>query len=75
MLSRWSGLIRENSNDLASLLCLESGKPRAESKGEVNYAVSFVDMYRSMQTSGHVLPAQTDTHLLLSTKEVSHSIF
>lgn len=72
MLSRWSGLIKENSTDLAVLMCLESGKPKAESKGEVNYAVSFVDMYASMQTSGHVLPAQTDTHLLLATKEVSH---
>lgn len=70
MLSRWSGLIRENSNDLATLMCLESGKPKAESKGEVNYAVSFVDMYASMQTNGHVLPAQTDTHILLATQEV-----
>lgn len=70
MLSRWSGLIRQNSDDIATLMCLESGKPKTESKGEVFYAVSFVDMYASMQTSGQVLPAQTDTHLLLATKEV-----
>eukprot|EP00752_Nemacystus_decipiens_P016504 g14753.t1 len=50
-------------------MCLESGKPKAESKGEVHYATSFVDMYASIQTSGDVLPAQTDTHLLLATKE------
>lgn len=70
VLSRWSGLIRENSNDLATIMCVESGKPKAESKGEVNYAVSFIDMYASMQTNGLVLPAQTDTHLVLATKEV-----
>lgn len=67
-------MIRENSNDLATLMCLESGKPKAESKGEVNYAVSFVDMYASMQTHGLVLPAQTDTHLFLATKEVIHLV-
>ena len=63
-------MIRENSDNLATLICLESGKPKAESEEEVDYAVSFVDMYSSMQTSGDVLPAQTDTRLLLATKEV-----
>lgn len=53
-------------------MCLESGKPKAESKGEVNYAMSFIDMYAAMQTSGLVLPPQTDNHLLLATKEVKY---
>lgn len=70
MLSRWSDLIGKNSSDLATIMCLESGKPKAESRGEVNYAMSFVDMYAAMQTSGLVLPAQTDTHLLMATKQV-----
>lgn len=70
MLSRWSELIGENSNDLATIMCLESGKPKAESKGEVNYAMSFINMYAGMQTNGMVLPQQTDSHLLMVTKEV-----
>ncbi|CAM9407446.1 unnamed protein product [Scytosiphon promiscuus] len=69
VLSRWSELIGKNSSDLATIMCLESGKPKAESKGEINYAISFIDMYAGMQTKGTVLPAQTDTHLLLATKE------
>ncbi|CAM9416916.1 unnamed protein product [Ectocarpus sp. 4 AP-2014] len=69
LLSRWSELIGENSNDLATIMCLESGKPKAESKGEVNYAMSFINMYAGMQTNGMVLPQQTDSHLLMVTKE------
>lgn len=70
MLSQWSYLISKNSTDIATIMCLESGKPKMESKGEVNYAITFINMYASMQSSGLVLPAQADDHLLLATKEV-----
>lgn len=70
MLSQWSYLISKNSTDIATIMCLESGKPKVESKGEVNYAITFINMYASMQSSGIVLPAQADDHLLLATKEV-----
>ncbi|CAM9733132.1 unnamed protein product, partial [Hapterophycus canaliculatus] len=69
VLSSWSELIGKHSSDLATIMCLESGKPKAESKGEINYAMSFIDMYAGMRTKGVVLPAQMDTHLLLATKE------
>lgn len=72
MLSRWSELISENSNDLATIMCLESGKPKAESKGEIHYAMSFINMYAGMQTNGMVLPQQTNNHLLMVTKEVGN---
>ena len=39
--------MRENAEDLAHIMTLESGKPLAESRGEVNYAVSFLDFYAS----------------------------
>ncbi|CAB9523923.1 Putative succinate-semialdehyde dehydrogenase C1002.12c [NADP(+)] [Seminavis robusta] len=45
LLSKWSGLIQENADDLAIIMTLESGKPLAESRGEVNYATSFLDFY------------------------------
>lgn len=70
MLSRWSDLISKNSTDLATIMCLESGKPKNESKGEVHYATTFINMYATMQPNGLVLPAQADNHLLLATKEV-----
>ncbi|CAN0495142.1 unnamed protein product, partial [Laminaria digitata] len=70
VLSKWSDLIAKNSSDLAGLMCLESGKPKAEAKGEVNYAKSFINMYAGMQSNGMVMPPQTNNHLLLATKEV-----
>lgn len=73
VLSKWSDLIANNSSDLAGLMCLESGKPKAEAKGELNYARSFINMYAGMQSNGLVLPPQTNNHMLLATKEVRTS--
>ena len=70
ILTKWSNLIGEHSNDLAGLMCLESGKPKAEAKGEVNYARSFVGLYAGMQSNGLVLPPQTKKQMLLAIKEV-----
>ena len=38
-------LMRRNKDDLALIITLESGKPLAESKGEINYAMSFIELY------------------------------
>lgn len=70
MLSKWSDLIAKHSADIAGLVCLENGKPRAEAKGEVDYARAFIDLYAGMQSNGLVLPPQTNSHMLLATKEV-----
>jgi succinate-semialdehyde dehydrogenase/glutarate-semialdehyde dehydrogenase len=37
--------MKENIDDLAYIMTLESGKPLSEAKGEVNYARSFYDYY------------------------------
>ena len=44
-LSSWSDLIKANSEDMAKLMSLESGKPLPESLGEINYGASFLDFY------------------------------
>ncbi|KXJ91854.1 aldehyde dehydrogenase domain-containing protein [Microdochium bolleyi] len=41
LLSRWDTLIKENRDDLAAILTYETGKPLAESKGEIDYATGF----------------------------------
>lgn len=41
LLSKWDTLIRENKDDLATILVYETGKPFAEAQGEVEYAASF----------------------------------
>jgi len=45
LLSKWSKLIQSNSEDLATIMTMESGKPLSESRGEVSYATSFLDYY------------------------------
>lgn len=45
LLSKWSKLIQSNSEDLAIIMTMESGKPLSESRGEVSYATSFLDYY------------------------------
>jgi succinate-semialdehyde dehydrogenase / glutarate-semialdehyde dehydrogenase len=41
ILLRWDTLIRENKEDLAKIVTYETGKPLAESRGEIDYATSF----------------------------------
>jgi len=45
ILSKWSSMIKEAAEDIAKIMTLESGKPLAESRGEVNYGTSFLDYY------------------------------
>ncbi len=45
ILRKWHGLILEAREDLALLMTLEQGKPLAESRGEIDYAASFIEWY------------------------------
>jgi succinate-semialdehyde dehydrogenase len=45
LLTKWSHLIQENADDLAAIMTMESGKPLAESRGEVAYGASFLDYF------------------------------
>ncbi len=45
VLRRWFDLILLNREDLARLMTLEQGKPISESRGEIDYAASFVEFY------------------------------
>tara|TARA_R110000868_G_scaffold166960_1_gene401210 strand:+ start:52853 stop:54346 length:1494 start_codon:yes stop_codon:yes gene_type:complete len=44
-LHRWHDLLIENKEDLALLMTLEQGKPISESRGEIDYAASFVAFF------------------------------
>ncbi|KAH7380008.1 Aldehyde/histidinol dehydrogenase [Pyrenochaeta sp. MPI-SDFR-AT-0127] len=41
MLYKWDSLIRENKEDLATILVYETGKPRSEAYGEIDYSTGF----------------------------------
>ncbi|KAF2872437.1 aldehyde dehydrogenase domain-containing protein [Massariosphaeria phaeospora] len=41
MLFKWDTLIKENREDIATILVYETGKPRAEAYGEIDYSTGF----------------------------------
>jgi len=41
MLYKWDALIKENREDIATILVYETGKPRAEAYGEIDYSTGF----------------------------------
>ena len=45
ILRRWGALMRETREDLALIMTLEQGKPLSESRGEIDYAASFLDWF------------------------------
>lgn len=42
---RWADLIRANKEDLAIIMTTEQGKPIKESRGEIDYANSFIEWF------------------------------
>jgi len=45
ILRKWFELIIAAKDDLALIMTLEQGKPLAESRGEIDYAASFIEWY------------------------------
>ncbi|NHN39971.1 NAD-dependent succinate-semialdehyde dehydrogenase [Pseudomaricurvus alcaniphilus] len=68
---KWFELIVEYSNDLATLIVLEEGKPFAEAKGEVSYAASFVEWFaeEAKRVKGDVMMATESTRRIVTLKE------
>lgn len=42
---KWYELVLENREDLAQIMTAEQGKPISESRGEIDYAASFIEFY------------------------------
>jgi succinate-semialdehyde dehydrogenase/glutarate-semialdehyde dehydrogenase len=59
ILRRWFDLMIANQDDLATLMTAEQGKPLAESRGEINYAASFIEWFaeEGKRVYGDVIPA------------------
>ncbi|HLH50063.1 MAG TPA: NAD-dependent succinate-semialdehyde dehydrogenase, partial [Roseiarcus sp.] len=66
ILRRWAGLIHEERDDLARLMTLEQGKPLAESRGEIDYAASFLDWFAAEgeRAYGETIPSHKPNSLL-----------
>jgi succinate-semialdehyde dehydrogenase/glutarate-semialdehyde dehydrogenase len=67
ILRRWYDLVVENTDDLATILTTEMGKPLAEAKGEIAYGSSFIDWFgeEARRVCGDIMESpQADKRLL-----------
>jgi succinate-semialdehyde dehydrogenase/glutarate-semialdehyde dehydrogenase len=71
VLRRWYELIVQHRDDLATLITLEEGKPLSESKGEIDYAASFVQWFseEAKRVRGDVIPAPRDSARIVVLKQ------
>ncbi|WP_325895181.1 NAD-dependent succinate-semialdehyde dehydrogenase [Grimontia sp. NTOU-MAR1] len=67
----WFNLIMDNQSDLAALITQESGKPLAESIGEVGYGASFIQWFaeEGKRTYGDVIPTTAIDRRLQTIKQ------
>jgi succinate-semialdehyde dehydrogenase/glutarate-semialdehyde dehydrogenase len=68
ILRRWAELMRENADDLGSILTAEQGKPYAEARAEVVYAAGFLDWFaeEGRRIYGDVIPsANLDSRIIV----------
>lgn len=70
---RWAALIDANKEDLAVLMTLEQGKPITESRGEIDYANSFIKWFaeEGKRAYGDIIPSvKPNQHLLVIKQSV-----
>ncbi|MEQ5805933.1 NAD-dependent succinate-semialdehyde dehydrogenase [Alteromonas sp. NFXS44] len=66
---KWYELIVKHTDELATIMTTEQGKPLAEAKGEIAYAASYVKWFaeEAMRIQGEILPAAAaNTHIRVS---------
>lgn len=71
LLRRWYDLIIANTEDLATLLTSEQGKPIAEARGEIAYGASFVEWFgeEGKRIYGDTIPAHGADKRLIVIKQ------
>ena len=71
LLKEWSEKIKEETEQLAEVMTLESGKPLKESRGEVAYAASYIDWYaeEAKRIYGRTIPSHSESKRIVVTKE------
>ena len=71
ILENWNSLILKNTDDLATIMTLECGKPLKESKGEVAYGASFIKWFaeEGKRVYGDVIPPTAEDTRIVVVKE------
>ena len=71
VLRRLATLMAEQEDELASLMVLEQGKPLAEARTEIGYALSFYEWFseEAKRLDGAVIPSPWPDKRILATRE------
>ena len=71
ILRSWYELILENTEDLATILTTEQGKPLAEAKAEVAYGAGFIGWFseEARRLYGEVIPAPKPENKIISIRQ------
>jgi succinate-semialdehyde dehydrogenase / glutarate-semialdehyde dehydrogenase len=71
ILRKWHDLMMANQEDLAVLMTAEQGKPLTESRGEIDYAASFIEWFaeEGRRVYGDTIPAHQSDKRIVVTKE------
>ncbi|UOQ92288.1 NAD-dependent succinate-semialdehyde dehydrogenase [Halobacillus shinanisalinarum] len=71
LLQDWSRKVKENKEEIAELMTLESGKPIKESLGEVDYAASYIDWYaeEAKRVYGRTVPTHSESKRIIVSKQ------
>lgn len=71
ILSKMSELMHKYKEELSAIITLEAGKPLAEARGELLYAISFYDYYaeEAKRVNGEVLQTTHKSRRILTIKQ------
>jgi len=70
-LQKWSDNVKANKESIAEIMTKENGKPMHESRGEVDYAASYIDWYaeEAKRIYGRTIPANTEDKRIIITRQ------
>jgi succinate-semialdehyde dehydrogenase/glutarate-semialdehyde dehydrogenase len=71
LLRRWYDEMVANSEDIATLITWENGKPLADAKGEATYAANFFEWFseEAPRTYGDTIPATVPGNRVFTVRE------
>ncbi len=71
ILRRWFELLVENTDDLATILTAEQGKPFAEAKGEIAYGAGYIEWFaeEARRVYGDIIPSPSNDRRLVVIKQ------
>lgn len=71
LLRKYFNIILDHKEELAEIMTLENGKPLKESKGEVDYAASFVEWFaeEGKRVYGRTVPGKRENHRIKVIKQ------